>query len=196
MSAQPSSSCIASASYTPDRDSIGTGVDPARYSATETLRDGRSVEIRALRPAERKELLSAVDRISDQSIYRRFFSPKRSFTDQEVAHYVNVDFVDHVALVAELQEDGRSAIVGGARYIVSAPGAAEVAFAVDDAHQGQGIGAVLMTHLAAIARRSGLKELFAEVLPSNTAMLKVFEKSGLGVSTKREHGVVHVTLRI
>ncbi len=95
-----------------------------------------------------------------------------------------------------LEEDGRSVIVGGTRYIVSEPGAAEVAFAVDDAHQGQGIGALLMKHLAGIARRSGLKELFAEVLPNNMAMLKVFEKSGLGVSTKREQGVVHVTIKI
>ncbi len=171
-------------------------MDPARYSATETLRDGRSIEIRALKPADRDELLSAVGRMSDQSIYRRFFSPKQTFTDQEVAYYVNVDFVNHVALVAVLQEDGRSAIVGGTRYIVSEPGRAEVAFAVDDAHQGQGIGALLMKHLAAIARRSGLKELFAEVLPNNMAMLKVFEKSRLGVSTKREQGVLHVTIEI
>jgi RimJ/RimL family protein N-acetyltransferase len=171
-------------------------VDLARYSASETLRDGRSIEIRALKSADRDELLNAVGRMSDQSIYRRFFSPKQTFTDQEVAYYVNVDFVNHVALVAVLQEDGRSAIVGGTRYIVSEPGRAEVAFAVDDAHQGQGIGALLMKHLAVMARRAGLKELFAEVLPGNAAMLKVFEKSGLGVSKKREHDVVHVTLKI
>jgi RimJ/RimL family protein N-acetyltransferase len=162
----------------------------------ETLPDGRSIEIRALKLTDRDELLSAVSRMSDQSIHRRFFSPKPSFTDQEIAYYLNVDFVNHMALVAVLQEGGRAAIVAGARYIVSEPGAAEVAFAVDDAHQGQGIGALLMKHLAAIARQSGLRELFAEVLPSNRAMLKVFEKSGLGVSTKREQGVVHVTLKI
>ena len=171
-------------------------MEPARYSASETLRDGRSIAIRALRPADREELVSAVRRMSDQSIYRRFFSPKRSFTDQEVAYYVNVDFVNHVALVAVLDEDGRTAIVGGARYVITEPGVAEVAFAVDDAHQGQGIGALLMKHLAAIARRCALKELFAEVLPSNAAMLKVFEKSGLGVSTKRERDALHVTLKI
>ena len=159
------------------------------------MRGGTSIEIRALKPADRDELLGAVRRMSDQSIYRRFFSPKQTFTDQEVAYYLNVDFVNHVALVAVLQ-DGRPAIVGGTRYIVSEPGRAEVAFAVDDAHQGQGIGALLMKHLAVIARQSGLKELFAEVLPNNMAMLKVFEKSGLGVSTKREQSVVHVTIKI
>ena len=98
--------------------------------------------------------------------------------------------------MAVLEEDGRAIIVGGARYVVSKPGAAEVAFAVDDGHQGQGIGGLLMKHLTALARQSGLEELFAEVLPNNTAMLKVFEKSGLAMSTKREDGVVHVTLRL
>jgi RimJ/RimL family protein N-acetyltransferase len=171
-------------------------VDLTGYSATETLRDGRPVEIRALKPTDRDELLSAIGRMSDQSVYRRFFSAKRNFSDQEVAFYTNVDFVGQVALVAVLKQDGRATIVGGARYVVSKPGAAEVAFAIDDAHQGQGIGALLMKHLTAIARQSGLEELFAEVLPNNTAMLKVFERSGLAVTSRREAGVVHVTLQI
>ncbi len=166
------------------------------YSAMEKLRDGRLMEIRALRPADRDGLLGTLDRMSDESIHRRFFGPKRRFSDKEVAYYTNVDFANHVALVAVLEEDGRAVIVGGARYIVCEPGTAEVAFAVDDAHQGQGIGALLMKHLAGIARRTGLQELYAEVLPNNTAMLKVFEKSGLRVGTKREQGVVLVTLHV
>jgi RimJ/RimL family protein N-acetyltransferase len=171
-------------------------VELTEYSATETLRDGRPIEIRALRPADRDELLGALHRMSDESIRRRFFGPKRHFTDAEIAFFTAVDFVDHVALVAVLEEGGCTVIVGGARYIVSKPDAAEVAFAVDDAHQGQGIGALLMKNLARIARQAGLAELYAEVLPNNTAMLKVFEKSGLAVSTKREAGVTHVTLRV
>jgi ribosomal protein S18 acetylase RimI-like enzyme len=76
------------------------------------------------------------------------------------------------------------------------PGKAEVAFAVVDQYQGQGIGAALMRHLAAIARGAGLEELIAEVLPDNIPMLKVFEKSGFRLSTKREPQVVHVVLRL
>jgi hypothetical protein len=91
------------------------------YAATETLQNGRPVEIRALRPEDRDGLLAAVSRTSDQSLYRRFFAFKRGFTDQEVDFYVNVDFMSHVALVAELEEDGQPVIVGGARYIVGPP---------------------------------------------------------------------------
>ena len=69
------------------------------YSAIETLRDGCRVEIRALRPDDRADLIAAVGRTSDRSFYRRFLGLKRSFTDQETAFFVNVDFVNHVALV-------------------------------------------------------------------------------------------------
>jgi GNAT superfamily N-acetyltransferase len=87
-------------------------------------------------------------------------------------------------------------IAGGARYIVVQPGKAELAFAVIDQYQGQGLGAALMHHLAAMAREAGLKELIAEVLPDNRPMLKVFEKSGFPLSMKREPQVVHVALRL
>jgi len=166
------------------------------YAAVEALRNGRMVEIRALQPDDREGLLAAVDRTSRQSLYRRFFSFKRSFTDQEIDFYVNVDFVNHVALAALQQEDGHPVIVGGARDIMVQQGSAEVAFVVDDAHQGQGIGGALMRHLTAIARQNGFNELTADVLPENAAMLKVFEASGLPITTRREPGVTHVTLQL
>jgi ribosomal protein S18 acetylase RimI-like enzyme len=168
----------------------------AKYSTIELLRNGRQVEIRALKPDDQADLIAAVGRTSAQSLYRRFFGVRRDFTKQEIAFFVNVDFVNHVALVAVANEDSRPVIVGGGRYVVLQPGKAEIAFAVVDQYQGQGIGAVLMRHLAAIAREAGLKELLAEVLPENTAMLKVFEKSGLRLQMKRESQVMHVALHL
>jgi RimJ/RimL family protein N-acetyltransferase len=171
-------------------------VEAAKYSAVETLRNGRQVEIRALRPDDRADLVAAVGRTSSQSLYRRFFAVRRNFKEGEIAFFVNIDFTTHVALVVVVEEGGRPMIVGGGRYIVVEPEKAEVAFAVVDEHQGQGIGAALLHHLATIARNAGLQELIAEVLPDNTPMLKVFEKGGFGLGMKREPGVVHVTLRL
>jgi GNAT superfamily N-acetyltransferase len=171
-------------------------LDAATYSAIEALRDGRRLEIRALRPEDRAGLIAAVKRTSSQSLYRRFFAVRREFTEQEVDFFVNIDFVNHVALVAAAEDGGRAKIVGGGRYVVTRPGAAEIAFAVVDPYQGQGIGAALLRHLITIARAASLRELIAEVLPDNMPMLKVFEKSGLPVDTKREPGVVHVALRL
>jgi GNAT superfamily N-acetyltransferase len=171
-------------------------IEPASYSAIQTLREGRKIQIRALRPQDRDGLTSAVARVGKESLYRRFFAGKREFSEKEVSFFVDVDFVNHVALVAVAKEGDQAAIVGGGRYVVVRPGQAEVAFAVIDEYQGQGIGAALMRHLGAIARHSGLRELIAEVLSENVAMLKVFEKSGLEMSAKREGAVVHVSLRI
>jgi len=171
-------------------------LEAGRYSAIETTRDGRRLEIRALKPQDQADLRAAVDRTSTQSLYRRFFGAKRSFSDKEVAFFVNVDFAKHVALVAVVEERGHAAIVAGGRYIIQLPGAAEIAFVVIDDYQKQGIGAALLRHLAILARDAGLKEFTAEVLPENIPMLKTFEKSGLKMSTKREVGTVHVTLEL
>jgi RimJ/RimL family protein N-acetyltransferase len=171
-------------------------MNAAKYSVTELLRDGSRIEIRALKPSDRDQLQSAVGRMSDETIHSRFFAPKRRFSEREIDFYVNVDFVNHVALVAVLDVAGRALIVGGGRYIVTQPGIAEVAFGLDDAYQGRGIGGLLMKHLTAIAREGGLRELVAEVLAGNVAMLSVFKKAGLEMTTKRESGVAHVTLRL
>ena len=175
-------------------ESLPAMIDAARYSAIETLRDGRRVEIRALRPEDRSALAAAVDRASTQSLYRRFFAVKRFFTERETDFFVNVDFVDHVVLVAVVDEDGQAAIVGSSRYVLVQPGKAEVAFAVIDAYQGQGVGSALMRHLAAISREAGLQQLVADVLPENIPMLRLFQKCGCRMNTRREAEVVRVTL--
>ncbi|CAO4179068.1 GNAT family N-acetyltransferase [Methylorubrum populi] len=170
--------------------------DLSHYSVIEHARGGSTLEIRALRPEDRAGLLAAVDQTSAQSLYRRFFGARRRFTDKEIRFFLDVDFASHVALVATAEHEGEHAIVGGARYIVTQPGQAEVAFTVIDAFQGQGIGSILMRHLIRIARQRGLSELAADVLSDNLRMLKLFEQCGLPLSKKREADAIHVLLRL
>jgi RimJ/RimL family protein N-acetyltransferase len=170
--------------------------DAASYSAIETLRDGRRVEIRALRPEDQAAMLAAVDRSSSQSLYRRFFGPKRVFSKKEVAFFLNIDFANHVALVTVAEEKGRAVIVAGGRYVVERSRVAEIAFVVVDEYQKRGIGAVLLRHLAIIARSVGINEFIAEVLPENKPMLKVFERSGFKINTRRGSGAIHVALQL
>jgi GNAT superfamily N-acetyltransferase len=110
----------------------------------------------------------------------------------EVQVRANVDFTNHVALVAVLAESGQQMIVGGARCVISSPGCAEVAFAIDDPHQRLGIA----THLIKIARAAGLEMFVTEVLPESLPMLQIFERCGLAMTTRSERGVVHVTLAL
>jgi GNAT superfamily N-acetyltransferase len=146
-------------------------MNAAKYAATENLRNGASLQIRALLPGDRAEMLAAVGRFSQQTLYRRFFAPKRRFSEREIEFFLNVDFIGHVALVAVLSEGGRQVIAGGARYVRAAPGCAEVAFAIDDPHQKLGIATHLIRHLIEIARANGLEEFIAEVLSDKACSL-------------------------
>jgi RimJ/RimL family protein N-acetyltransferase len=165
------------------------------FSTVDQLRDGRCVEIRALRPSDLPGLTAAMARMSETSMSRRFFSAKRHFSEKEISYFVHVDFVNHVALVA-VADHGEGPIVAGARYVVVRPSSAELAFAVVDDCQGQGLGTLLLQHLVVMARRAALKEFVAEVLAENEPMLHVFERSGLRRTTRRDGGVVHVTMQL
>jgi GNAT superfamily N-acetyltransferase len=170
---------------------------PARFSTTETLRDGRTVLIRAFRPGDRAGLMIAVGRrSSDRSLRSRFFTIRRQFSDKEIDAFMNVDFVRQVALVALIDEASGPTIIGAGRYIVDAAGSAEIALAVIDDYQGQGIGRALVRHLIAIARYAGLGALTAHVLSENAAMLRVFRTCGLPLDVQHDRDVMHLTLAL
>jgi RimJ/RimL family protein N-acetyltransferase len=169
-------------------------MSPDNYFAQEHLRDGRPIKIRALRPDDETSMLAAIDRTGTESLKRRFFVTKREFSDKETAFFMNIDFVNHVALVAEIDENGGTAIVGGGRYVVVKSGQAEIAFIVVDAYQRQGIGAILVRHIVGLARAAGLTQLSADVLPENVAMRKVLGRFGFRTARSLDPQVVRLTL--
>src|SRR3712207_8531313 len=73
---------------------------------------------------------------------------------------------------------------------------AEVAFLIEDAHQGRGLGSVLLEHLAAAARERGIKRFVAEVLAQNSRMVRVFHDAGYKATREYEEGVVHLAFPI
>lgn len=166
------------------------------YATSEYLRDGRPIEIRALRHEDEAGMLAAIEKTSPQSLQRRFFVMKRHFSEKERAFFMDVDFKNHVAIVAVADEGGNKVIVGGGRYIVFEPDRAEMAFVVIDTWQGHGIGSLLMRHLVEIASAAGLNELTAEVLPENAAMLRVFGKFGFRPAARRDPQTVHLVLKL
>lgn len=170
--------------------------NPATYAKRHQLRDGSFVEIRALKPDDEAGMLAAIERTGARSLQHRFFAMKRRFSDEERNFFINVDFINHVALVATAQEDRGSIIVGGGRYVVYAPKCAEMAFVVVDAWQGRGIGSILTRCLIDIAGGAGLHELTAEVLTENSAMLRVFDKYGFKPAVQQDLQTVHLSLKL
>lgn len=170
------------------------------FSTIVTLRDGSAMRIRAIRPDDKARLAGHFARLSKRSIYRRFFRVKLVLTDAELKHFTELDFVDAVGLVATLGEGAQEEIVGVGRYYVDheAPGAqrrAEVAFAVEDAHQGRGIATRLLEQLLSFARQGHIDTLEGDVLADNVHMLHVLSRMGFAV-TSRQHGVVRLSVPV
>ncbi|MEV5894018.1 bifunctional acetate--CoA ligase family protein/GNAT family N-acetyltransferase [Nonomuraea fuscirosea] len=163
---------------------------PAHWEADVVLADGGTAHVRPIRPADADRLRSFYSRLSDESIYFRFFGPRPRLSDREVERFTNVDYVNRVALIATLGTE----MVAVIRYDKTGPGEAEVAFLVEDAHQGRGVASVLLEHLAATAREHGIERFVADVLPANMRMTGLLRQAGYTAQSQFEDGVVRMTL--
>lgn len=175
-------------------------IDARNYSASETLRNGMVVTVRAIRPDDRDRVDSAFQGLERESVYTRLFRYKDELTEEDLKKITEVDFEDVVALVVTKGEGEDETILGGGRYIAyNTPGGlrkAEVAFIVEEDYHGLGIASRILRHLIGIARDKSIAAFEADVLPENKAMLKVFAKSGLPMKQKPVEDVVHVTLTL
>ncbi|HEY6497162.1 MAG TPA: GNAT family N-acetyltransferase [Trebonia sp.] len=156
------------------------------------LADGRTVEIRPPTPADFDAVRSMHQAMSPNNAYLRFFSLSRLAAEQEARRVTRAPHPDHAALLALY--DGK--VVGLASYEVARDGSrtAEVAFAVADDMHHRGIATLLLEHLVSLARARQLDALTAETLQENTGMLRVFSDAGLPVVSRREDGVVAITI--
>jgi GNAT superfamily N-acetyltransferase len=155
------------------------------------LATGRAVHIRASNSDDVAALRDFYTRLDDRSTYYRFFGARRIIPDDELRRATEQDIHRQVTLLAEA--DGETIGVGEYHGLSNGE-EAEVAFAVADAHQGEGIGTVLLEDLALIARAAGYRRLVAEVLPGNAAMTNVFRTVGLVHRIWFDGGTVHVQL--
>lgn len=164
----------------------GPGADyPAGLTRSCTLFDGRQVCIRPIRPDDAKIEADFVRHLSTESRYDRFMVSMNELSPAKLKYLTNVDYDQHMALVATETQSGSEVEVGVGRYVV-APGTTrcEFAIAVDDAWQGSGLAGSLMAALIDIARRKGLTEMEGFVLSSNHKMLKFAHQ--LGFSLKHD----------
>jgi len=173
-------------------------IDVRDYEAYETLKDGSTVVVRAIRPDDTATLLKGIELFSEDSLYKRFHGAKSRFTDQELKFYTDIDYLHHVALLAVLKNSGQA--IGGGRFIVYdtslSPSSAELAFAVADSFQRLGVATALFKHLIRIAREVDVKIFEADVLRENSAMIRMFEKSGLPVAKSHQDRNVRVSMTL
>ena len=134
---------------------------PAGWEADVVLRDGGTAHLRPITPDDSAALARMHEAQSPESVYLRFFAPLPRLPQRDLDRFVNVDHRDRVALIMLIGDD----IIGVGRFDRLNDTEAEVAFNIADAHQGRGVGSILLEHLAAAARESGIQRFTAEVLP-------------------------------
>jgi acyl-CoA synthetase (NDP forming)/RimJ/RimL family protein N-acetyltransferase len=158
------------------------------------LSDGSTVRLRQIEPVDAAAIVEMHSRFSERTRYFRYFSPYPRIPPRDLERFTTVDHHDREAIVAESGGD----LIAVARYERLGAGAdeAEVAFVVEDAHQGRGLGSVMMEHLAARARDEGIVRFVAEVLPQNSRMIRTFTEAGYEVAREYADGVVHLTFPI
>jgi acyl-CoA synthetase (NDP forming)/GNAT superfamily N-acetyltransferase len=171
---------------------MSTSTYPAHWEADVVLSDGATAHLRPIRPDDADRLVAFYARVSDESKYYRFFAPYPNLSERDIETFTTVDHVDRVALIM-LAGDNMIAV---GRYDRIDKEQAEVAFLVEDAHQGRGVGSVLLEHLAQAARENGITRFVAEVLPHNRKMIKVFADAGYTAGNTYEDGVVHVSFEV
>ncbi|MFD9754435.1 bifunctional acetate--CoA ligase family protein/GNAT family N-acetyltransferase [[Kitasatospora] papulosa] len=172
---------------------------PDHWEADVVLRDGGTARVRPITTDDAERLVSFYEQVSDESKYYRFFAPYPRLSARDVHRFTHHDYVDRVGLAVTVGGE----FIATVRYDriddrgrpASAPAdEAEVAFLVQDAHQGRGVASALLEHIAAVARERGIRRFAAEVLPANNKMIKVFRDAGFTQQRSFEDGSVHLTL--
>jgi GNAT superfamily N-acetyltransferase len=154
---------------------------------------GGLVHLRPIRPTDDGHLTDFHERLSPQSVYRRFFFVHPRLTAAEIDRFTHVDYRDRLALIVE---HGGQLIAVGRYERIAGTTEAEVAFVVDDRYQHRGIATILLEELADSAWKHGIETFVAQTLIENRDMLDVFAGSGFPVSTTTEYGTVSVRFSI
>ncbi len=163
---------------------------PEERAADVVLSDGAVAHLRPIRPEDADAVVALHSRFSDRTRYLRYFSPYPRIPQRDLQRFVEVDHRDREALVAEHGDQ----LIAIARYDRIGADDAEVAFVVEDAYQGRGVGSVLLEHLAAAAESEGITHFTAEVLPENGPMQRVFADAGYQLERSYRDGVMHFSL--
>ncbi|MFI6447409.1 GNAT family N-acetyltransferase [Kitasatospora sp. NPDC050543] len=169
---------------------------PRHWEADVLLRDGGTARIRPITTADAGRLVEFYEQVSEQSKYFRFFAPYPRLSDRDVRRFTHHDYVNRVGLAVVVRDRFIATVrydrIDSAGRPSDAGTDAEVAFLVQDAHQGRGVASALLEHIAAVAQERGIRRFIAEVLPENRKMVKVFTDAGYVQQRSIADGVVHL----
>jgi acetyltransferase len=169
---------------------------PQQYVDEWTMKDGMQVTIRPIRPEDEPLMIDFHSRLSDRSVYLRYFQPLK--LTQRTAHerLTRICFIDYdreMALVAEHKhEDGRCEILAVGRLSqLHGRQEAEIAVLVRDEYQHLGLGTELVSRLLGIARDEKLKYVVSTMLGINREMRAICKRLNFQLSVNMEDDLVN-----
>jgi len=167
-----------------------------RIRTDRVFRGGIKGHIRVIKPTDEAGIRDLFYHLSEESVYFRYFSPKRSMPHKNVQQYCSLTEDKGLSLVVTIGPRERRRIIAEARYVLEADKeSADCAFMVDGSFQRRGIASALLHYLIEAAKERGVKSFRADVLFSNKPMMTVFEKLPYVLHKKFEDGVLSLHWR-
>lgn len=155
---------------------------PAELIDVVHLSNGQRVVIRPVLPQDEGLTTDFFGNLPAPARYDRFMSPMRNLPPEMIKRFTNIDYSGHLALVAEVFEDGREIVVAEARYVrATDPSVAEFAVSVADGWQGQRLASRLLDKLICRASTAGVERIVGETLATNDKMLHLARKAGFTI---------------
>lgn len=197
--AEGNNACAVDARVTIDRDRIMREVAdhhehlviapyPRKYVTKRTLKNGVQVKLRPIKPEDETRFNELFKSLSEESVRFRFFETIKEMSHDTLTRYCNLDYDREIAVVAELQNDGR--IIGVVRLILDAGGKnGEFAIMVGDSWHGLGLGSKLMDHIVDIAKDLKLETIYSYVTRANIKMINMCGKKGFEIKPMDEYTI-------
>ena len=171
---------------------------PRELEETVSLRDGRSVRLRPIRPEDEPSYLAFFTRLSPEDLRFRFFNLVRAMPHSQLARYTQIDYDREMAFIATAEGPDGAPQTLGVVNAVATPGGAEAEFAIQVRTdlKGKGLGHALLAKMIRYCRARGLRTLVGQVLPDNRAMLDLAHALGFESRFSREDAAVEVRLAL
>lgn len=182
----------------PEISEVGM-VYPERWEMSHTFEDGTKVFFRPIKMTDEEMMKDLFYRLSEQTIYHRFFRSLKSMPHRDLVHFIHIDYTSEMGIVGIVQDPDKpeheEIICIGRYYLNRSTNVAEVSYLVRDDFQKRGIGSYLVKYLARIARENGIAGFEAEILPDNPPAMKVLHKLGFPVETIASAGNYQLRVR-
>jgi acyl-CoA hydrolase/GNAT superfamily N-acetyltransferase len=167
------------------------GLYPEKLESYKTTKKGLELFLRPVKISDEPLLKDFFHGFSDESLYRRFMSVRRSISHEQLQEFSVIDYTQEMVILAIIKTgEEKEEVVGIGQYSIDDSNhTADAAFAVRDDYQGHGIATELLTYLTYLAKKRGLLGFTADVLFDNISMLRVFERMNYDLKKSAESGV-------